>query len=94
MRYLIVDVLELTDRANNALKIIGDAYYARIYRAAVLRLALGDWHQQIDRKLESIGDMYRLVNDRDRGSRDQFLEIIVIILIALELILGVLTLHH
>jgi hypothetical protein len=94
LRYLIVDVLELTDRANNALKIIGDAYYARIYRAAVSRLALGDWHRQIDRKLESIGDMYRFVSDQARSTRDQFLEIVVIVLIALELVVGVLTLHR
>jgi hypothetical protein len=94
LRYLIVDVLELTDRANNALKIIGDAYYARIYRAAVSRLALGDWQQQINRKLESIGDMYRFVSDQARSTRDQFLEIVVIVLIALELVVGVLTLRH
>jgi hypothetical protein len=33
VRYLLVDILELTDRTSNALKIIGDAYYARLYRA-------------------------------------------------------------
>lgn len=94
LRYLIVDVLELTDRASNALKIIGDAYYARIYRAAAQRLALADWQQQIDRKLDSIGEMYRFVNDQARAGRDQFLEIIVIVLIAIEIVIGVLSLHH
>ena len=29
VRYLIVDVLELIDRSSNALKVVGDAYYAR-----------------------------------------------------------------
>ncbi len=38
LRYLIVDVLELTDRSSNALKVVGDAYYARIYRSAATRL--------------------------------------------------------
>lgn len=94
LRYLIVDVLELTDRASNALKIIGDAFYARIYRAAVQRLALADWQQQLDRKLDSIGDMYRFANDQARAGRDQFLEIVVIVLIAIEIVIGVLSLHR
>ena len=39
LRYLIVDVLELMDRSSNALKVVGDAYYARLYRSAAARLA-------------------------------------------------------
>jgi hypothetical protein len=94
LRYLIVDVLELTDRASNALKIIGDAYYARIYRAVSQRLALADWQQQIDRKVQSIGEMYQFANDQARAGRDQFLEIIVIVLIAVEIVIGLLSLHR
>lgn len=94
LQYLIVDVLELTDRASNALKIIGDAYYARIYRAVTQRLALADWQQQIDRKLASIGEMYRFANDRARAGRDQFLEIVIIALIGVEIVIGLLSLHR
>ena len=54
VRYLIVDVLELIDRSSNALKVVGDAYYARIYRAAAARLGLADWQRQIDSKLASV----------------------------------------
>ncbi len=94
LRYLIVDVLELTDRASNALKVIGDAYYARIYRAASSRLVLDDWQQQIDRKLSSIGEMYRFFDDQARASRDAFLEIVIIALIVLEVIIGALALRR
>ena len=48
LRYSLVDVLELIDRSSNALKVVGDAYYARIYRAAAKRLGLADWQRQID----------------------------------------------
>lgn len=92
LRYLIVDVLELIDRSSNALKVVGDAYYARIYRAAAQRLGLEDWQRQIDRKLASLGDMYRFFVDQSRTQRDEFMEIIVIVLIALELIVGLATL--
>lgn len=92
VRYLIADVLELIDRSSNALKVVGDAYYARIYRAAAGRLGLADWQRQIDSKLSSVGDIYRFFIDQARSRRDSFLEFIVILLIAIEVVIGVLTL--
>lgn len=92
VRYLIVDVLELIDRSSNALKVVGDAYYARIYRAAAARLGLADWQRQIDSKLASVGDLYRFFIDQARGRRDAFLEVVVILLVALEVVIGVITL--
>ncbi len=92
IRYLIVDVLELIDRSSNALKVVGDAYYARIYRAAASRLGLTDWQSQIDSKLASVRDMYQFLTDQARARRDEFMEIIVIVLIAIEVVIGVWTL--
>jgi hypothetical protein len=94
LRYLIVDVLELTDRSTNALKIVGDAYYARIYRAASARLGLADWQRQIDTKLASVREMYRFFSDEARSRRDEFLEIIIVVLVAVEVLIGILTLLH
>ncbi len=94
LRYLIVDVLELTDRSSNALKLVGDAYYARIYRSAAKRLGLADWQRQIDTKLASVGEMYRFFSDEARSQRDQFLEITVVALVAIEVVIGILTLLH
>jgi hypothetical protein len=94
LRYLIVDVLELIDRSTNALKVVGDAYYARIYRAAAARLGLADWQRQIDTKLASVGEMYRFFSDDARSRRDEFLEIIIVVLVAFEVIIGILTLLH
>jgi hypothetical protein len=92
VRYLIVDVLELIDRSSNALKVVGDAYYARIYRAAAARLGLADWQRQIDTKLSSVRDLYSFFTDQARGRRDTFLEWIVILLIAIEVVQGFVTL--
>jgi len=92
VRYLIVDISELLDRSSNALKVVGDAYYARIYRAAAGRLGLADWQRQIDSKLASVGDLYRFFIDQARGRRDAFLEFVVILLIAIEVVIGVITL--
>lgn len=94
IRYLIVDILELMDRSSNALKVVGDAYYARIYRAASTRLGLTDWQRQIDSKLMSVRDMYQFLIDQSRAQRDAFMEFIVIVLIAIEVVLGIVTLTH
>jgi hypothetical protein len=94
LRFLLVDVLELTDRASNALKIIGDAYYARLYRGAARRLALVDWQRQIDTKLASVSEMYRVFEDQTQRRRSDVMEIIVILLIAFEGVVGLLALHH
>lgn len=94
VRYLLVDVLELTDRTANALKIIGDAYYARLYRAAASRLGLADWQRQIDAKLRSVSEMYRVLQDRAQYARSEFLEMIIIALVAAEALIGVLALHR
>ena len=94
VRYLLVDILELTDRTNNALKIIGDAYYARFYRAVAGRLGLADWQRQIDTKLRSVSEIYRVFQDQAQYARSEFLEIIVIVLIAVEAVIGVFAIHH
>ncbi len=92
LRYLIVDVLELTDRSGNALKITGDAYYARLYRTAVKRLGLADWQRLLDAKLQTVNELYRFSADEAQNARAEFLELIVIVLIAVEVVIGILTL--
>ena len=94
LRYLIVDIAELTDRSSNALKIIGDAYYARFYRGAGGRLGLKDWQKQIDSKLETVNEMYHFFTDQAQASRSEFLEIIIILLIVFEIVVGLLALRH
>jgi hypothetical protein len=92
--YLLVDIRELADRASNALKIIGDAYYARVYRGIAARLSLDDWQRQIDSKLDSVGEVYRYLVDQAQTARSEFLEFIVIALIAIEIVVGILGLRH
>lgn len=94
LRYLIVDIAELTDRSSNALKITGDAYYARLYRGAAGRLGLKDWQKQIDSKLETVDEMYRFFTDQAQAARSEFLEVVVISLIAIEILLGLFSLRH
>lgn len=94
LRSLLVDVQELSDRAENALKMIGDAYYARLYRGVATRFALADWQKQIESKLDSVGQVYRFATDQAQHARSEFLELIVIALIAIEILVGLFGWHH
>lgn len=93
LRLLLVDVRELSDRATNAIKIIGCAYYARLYGGISTRLGLKQWQEQVETKLDSVGEVYRYTNDQAELARSEFLEMIVIFLIALEVIIGVFFRH-
>lgn len=93
LRHLLVDVRELSDRATNAIKIIGCAYYARLYGGISQRLSLAQWQAQVESKLDSVGELYRFANDQAELARSEFLEIIVIVLIALEVLIGIFGRH-
>jgi hypothetical protein len=90
LRLMLVDIGELMDRTNNALKIIGDAFYARVYRHIRNRLALSEWEKQIDNKLQSVSTIYGFLTDQAQNARGEVLEWIVIILIFSEIVLGLL----
>jgi hypothetical protein len=94
LRYLLMDIRELTERSSNALKIIGGAFYARLYRAVAMRLGLPDWQQQIDSKLNTIAEIYRYAADEAQETRALILELTVIVLILIEVVIGLLSLHH
>ncbi len=84
---LMVEITELTERIENSLKIIGDLYYARIYRAAAQRLSLKDWENNIDNKINIINTIYNALISQLYSARSIALEIIVILLILLEVVL-------
>ncbi len=76
----------LFERVGNAIKLVGDQYLARVYRAASQRFRLAEWNSGILRKLETIESLYRKVSDRASGARAEALEWIIIALIALEIL--------
>ncbi|MDQ3009167.1 MAG: hypothetical protein M3X11_00465 [Acidobacteriota bacterium] len=77
----------LSERVENALKLVGDLFLARLHSAAAQRFYLQEWDTIISRKLEIISDFYQLLNDRLHTVQSQTLEVIIVVLILVELIL-------
>jgi hypothetical protein len=88
VRELEIEAASLFERVDNALKLIGDHYLSRIFDLASTRFHLRGWQQSIRRKLETVGDVYDLLIHQAGGQRMEALEIIVVLLIALEVVLA------
>ena len=84
---LQVDSAVLFEGVNNALKLLGDQYLARVYRLASQRFHLSEWDASILRKLQTLESIYEKVSDQATNHRMEILEWIIIILIAFEIVL-------
>ena len=85
---LKVEANGLFERTGNALKLVGDPYLARAYRLTAQRFHLETWIENIQRKLEVAEGIYQVVSDHAHSFRAEFLEVIVMILILIEIILA------
>jgi hypothetical protein len=91
---LFIEVNELTDRTENALKFIGDIYAVRLFGLVGDRLGLGRWKADVEAKLETLDDIYRFAVEQLSMSRGQFLELTIVLILVFELVLifmGVMT---
>jgi hypothetical protein len=82
-----VDSAILFEGVNNALKLLGDQYLARLYRLASQRFHLEEWDASIIRKLHTLESIYGKIADRSANWRLELLEWIIVVLIAVSIIL-------
>lgn len=85
---LKVEANTLFERTGNVLKLVGDSYLARVYRLLDIRFHLDAWEKNIQRKLEVAEGVYQVVSDQAGSFRAEFLELVVVILIALEIVMA------
>jgi uncharacterized Rmd1/YagE family protein len=83
----------MLERVTNALKVFGEEYLARIYKLAARRFQLDAMETAISRKLATIESIYQKLSDRAASIRMELLEWVVIILIATEIVLGIVGAH-
>jgi hypothetical protein len=84
---LFIEVNEITDRTQNALKMVGDIYTARLFNLAATRLGLASWKASVEDKLKTLDDIYRFAVEQVAISRGHFLELTIILILVVELVL-------
>jgi hypothetical protein len=83
---LLLEISEMIERLENAVKIVGDFYLARLYQAAVRRFRLPAWQETVLRKQKLIAEVNDLIGDAADTSRSELMELAIILLILYEIV--------
>ncbi len=83
---VLLDVSELTERADNAIKFLSDMFSARLYKLAALKVGVPDYKDLVQQKLQTAEELYRFMVDEFNQSRAFVLELMVVIILIVELI--------
>jgi len=87
LRELRIDLARFSDEMSNLTKFFGDWHLARIYESISARFHLADWHRTIDDKLQTLDDLYQLLN-HDRTNRWMLLlEVTIVLLFMIDLVI-------
>ena len=65
----VIELTEFIERVENAIRIVGDVYLAKVYEAAVAQLRIGSWQAQVTRKLRLLSQTYELLKGEVELSR-------------------------
>lgn len=85
---LQVDISVITDRLENSVKLAGDPYYSELYALLVEKLDLKSWRESINNKLSIVSNIRAVHQNKIDSSRGDFLSIVVIILIFIEILIA------
>ena len=84
---LVIDINELTDRTENAVKFIGDLYAVRLFRLTADRLGLSTWKSDVDAKVATLNEISNFAVEQASMTRAEFLELAIVLILVFELIL-------
>jgi len=82
---LRLDVRELTERTDNAIKFLSDMFYARAYRIAAARVGVTDYRNLVEEKLRTAGELYEFMMNEFHQARAFALEAMVVAILVIEL---------
>jgi hypothetical protein len=83
---VLLDVSELTERADNAIKFLSDMFSARLYKLAAQKVGVPDYKDLVQQKLQTAEELYRFMVDEFNQSRAFVLELMVVVILIIELV--------
>src|SRR6267378_165805 len=84
---VLLDVSELTEHADNAIKFLSDMFSARLYKLAALKVGVPDYKDLVKQKLDTAEELYRFMVDQFNQSRAFVLELMVVVILIIELVM-------
>ncbi|HTZ96407.1 MAG TPA: hypothetical protein VMB18_08430 [Terriglobales bacterium] len=83
---VLLDVNELTEHADNAIKFLSDMFSARLYKLAASKVGVPDYKDLVTQKVQTAEELYRFMVDQFNQSRAFFLELTVVVILVIELL--------
>jgi hypothetical protein len=83
---VLLDVNELTERADNSIKFLSDMFSARLYKLCAQKVGVPDYKDLVNEKLQTAEDLYRFMVEQFNQSRAFVLELMVVVILIIELI--------
>ena len=83
---VLLDVNELTEHADNAIKFLSDMFSARLYKLAASKVGVPDYKDLVTQKVQTAEELYRFMVDQFNQSRAFVLELMVVIILIIELV--------
>src|SRR5262245_58029280 len=87
LREIRIDLARFSDELSNITKFFGDWHLARIYENISARFHLGDWHRTIDDKLQTLDNLYQLLNHDQTNRWMLILEVTIVLLFVIDLVI-------
>jgi hypothetical protein len=84
---VLLDVSELTEHADNAIKFLSDMFSARLYKLAASKVGVPDYKDLVEKKITTAEELYRFMVDEFNQSRAFVLESMVVIILVIELVM-------
>jgi len=84
---VLLDVAELTEHADNAIKFLSDMFSARLYKLAASKVGVPDYKDLVQKKLRTAEELYNFMVDQFNQSRAFVLELMVVIILIIELVM-------
>jgi hypothetical protein len=94
LREIRIDFARFNDELSNITKFFGDWHLARIYEKLASRFHLTEWHRNIDRKLETLAELYQLFKQDSTNRWMMILEITIVLLFIIDLVILFAGLKH
>jgi hypothetical protein len=83
---ILLDVRELTERTDNAIKFLSDMFYARAYKIAAERIGVLDYRNLVEEKLRTSAELYQSMVSEFHQAGTFILEVMVVAILVIELV--------
>jgi hypothetical protein len=85
LQTVLLDVAELTEHTDNAIKFLSDMFAARFYKLAASKIGVPDYRDLVTQKVRTAEELYRFMVDQFNQGRAFLLELTVVIILVIEL---------